>query len=647
LNDQEFQEPTDSLGTSEHRGGTSVDFLNRKHFKTLFICLTFLGLFLTFQNFTNSSIQILSDSVAEVSLKFEDVRNLWPYNSCEAAGTVNDGRSSDKMYFCDELPFGTVDANGSQKQIDTLIQQMKYCQAARGEVDNGDYYTYTSPQGWYSNPSCRQIFSPGISSAQRAKAEWSARKTVFSSNLQFQDRAGRNRSLPVTIRMDRQSIYSTATLPSQNGKSRSMYVDRVYGKHFLQAPVLNGQQYIEECSYFPGLRFTGLEAQTDYTLTDNWLFSYGVTIYVNPGSFKFDNAGICILGKANPGAAQDNQLFQVIGIKPLQLAGAQFSGLKIRVDTGWLGNFVLDLISRLVKGMDFNSLITSMAQSRLNTISSQTAQGMGGEYLSESEFKKMLSGMSSSDPGFLLSGEYLKSLYKLNVVADHNFAAIKEAVARIRSSVKDGSIQDLLSAGSLDQLRQSLEQKINNEALISISQKLSVEKSNSQAILNQAVGQSEADAKTRLQDRLNQVKLMINPSTTGAQIESYKAQLDNVYNEALAKMSSDLDQRNQKLVQDLNGRTDQISQQVFAPLVDSIRSSKLSSSQKDVLISLLNQGVSKLKVETEANFKSLNANLKSGANGRVQTLLNSLKQDLNSRIVPVNPRMGFFERMFR
>jgi hypothetical protein len=622
-----------------------VDFLNRKHFKIILVCLTFSGLFFTFQNFTNSSIQILSDSVAEVSLKFEDVRNLWPYNSCEFAGTIQDSRSADKMYFCDEIPFGTIDADGSQKQIDTLMQQMKYCQAARGEVDNGDYFA--SQQGWSPNPTCRQIFSPKISSAQRAKGEWAARKTIFSSNLQFQDRAGRNRSLPVTIRMDRQSIYSTATLPSQNGKSRSMYVDRVYGKHFLQAPVLNGQQYIEECSYFPGLRFTGLEAQTDYTLTDNWLFSYGVTIYVNPGSFKFDNAGICILGKANPNAAQDSQLFQVIGIKPLQLAGAQFSGLRIRVDAGWLGNFILDLISRIVKGMDFNSLITNMAQSRLNAISSQTAQGMGGEYLSESEFKKMLTGMSSSDPNFLLSGEYLKSLYKLNVVADHDFVAVREAVARIRAAIKDGSIKDLIGDGSLEQLRQSLERKINDEALTSISQRLSAEKINSQSILSQAAGQTEADAKARLQGRLNQLKVLINPYTTGAQIEAYKAQLDNVYNEALAKMNYDLDQRNQKLIQDLNAKADQISQQVFAPLVDSIKSSKLSSSQKDVLISLLNQGVSKLKVETEANFKSLNANLKSSANGRIQTLLNSLKQDLNSRVVPLKPRMGIFERLFR
>jgi hypothetical protein len=623
-----------------------VDLLNRKHFSIIFIGLTLSGLFLTFQNFTNSSIQILSDSVAEVSLKFEDVRNLWPYNSCEFAGTVNDSRSADKMYFCDELPFGTIDADGSQKQFDTLVQQMKYCQAARGEVDNGDYFT--SQQSWSPNPTCRQIFSPKISSAQRAKGEWAARKTVFSSNLQFQDRAGRNRSLPVTIRMDRQSIYSTATLPSQNGQSRSMYVDRVYGKHFLQAPVLNGQQYIEECSYFPGLRFTGLEAETDYTLTDNWLYSYGVTIYVNPGSFKFDNAGICILGKVNPTAGQDSQLFQVIGIKPLQLSGAQFSGLRIRVDAGWLGNFVLDLISRLVKGMDFNSLITSMAQSRLNTISSQTAQGMGGEYLSESEFKKMLSGMSSSDPNFLLSGEYLKSLYKLNIVADHNFVAVREAVARIRAAIKDGSIQDLINAGSLAQLRQSLEQKINNEALISMSQKLSVERTASQAILNQAAVQFETDAKARLQDRLNQMKQLINPYTTAAQIEGYKAQLDNAFNEGLKKLSSDLDQRNQQLIQELNGKTDQVSQQVFAPLINSIKSSQLSSSQKDVLLNLLNQGVSKLKVETEANFKSISANLQNNANGRIQTLLNSLKQDLNSRIVPSNPGLRlFFERIFR
>jgi hypothetical protein len=405
----------------------------------------------------SSSMQILSDGVAELTLKFEDVRKLWPYTSCEFAGTNQDGRSSDKMYFCDEIPVGTVDPNGSQKQIDGLTKQLADCQASGHDEDLFD--DIVKPLGSRRPLSCRQMYSTKISDAQKAKGEWAARKTVFSSSLQFQDRAGRNRSLPVTIRMDRQSIYSTATLPSQNGKSRSMYVDRPYGKHFLQAPVLNGQQYIEECSYFPGLRFTGVETQTDYTLTDNWLYSYGVTIHVNPGSFKFDNAGICILGKVNLNAAQDDQLFQVIGIKPLQLSGAQFSGLRIRVDAGWLGNFVLDLISRLVKGMDFNSLITNMAQSRLNSISSQTAQGMGGEYLSESEFKRMLSNMNSSDPNFLLSGEYLKSIYKLNVVADHNFVAVREAVARIKSAVKDGSIKDLINGGNLEQLRQILERK--------------------------------------------------------------------------------------------------------------------------------------------------------------------------------------------
>ena len=278
------------------------------------------------------------------------------------------------------------------------------------------------------------------SDADSNLALWNSRKELLNKEINFQDRAGKSRSIRLSASIDRSSIETTTDVVVGNADvgSKNYGQQRIFkpqGHHFYN---LNKDNYtLSTCTYFPGMKINGDSFGTKYSIFDYWWGSYSVDFSINPGSFKYDRFETCNLLKVNATGNQDN-LISLIGLKAPKFLGASLSGLAFDVDIGIFGWFVTTILAVILNFIPVigtflsAALIASVVIITETNLPAQIAQTYMNQtldrYDSADSWNRILNNFNSSEAN-IKSGGYLKDLVTISLLKNSVLPAFKEQMA--------------------------------------------------------------------------------------------------------------------------------------------------------------------------------------------------------------------------